>query len=85
VLSAVNAAREPDRRLLAQLHDQLRPSPNYVRHPLQWCFDAHRVLRPQRDWAPPYNIVSRTTKAQTIREAMQAVASELPLSLELLS
>jgi hypothetical protein len=42
-------------------------------------------LRPRREWAPPYNIVSPdTAKAHAIRGAMQAVAAELRLPSELI-
>ena len=85
VLSAVNAAREPDRRLLSQLHDHFAARPELRPPPVAIVLTHIDLLRPRRDWTPPYNIVSPdTAKAQTIREAMQAVATELQLPLELI-
>jgi predicted GTPase len=43
------------------------------------------MLRPRREWLPPYNVVSPdTAKAHAIRGALQAVATELQLPSELL-
>ena len=43
------------------------------------------VLRPRREWTPPYNIVSPdSAKAHTIRDAMHAVSIDLRLPQELI-
>jgi hypothetical protein len=85
VLSAINAAREPDRRLLSQLRDHFAAQPA-VRPPAVLVVLTHiDRLRPHRDWTPPYNLVSPdSAKAHTIRAAMQAVATELQLPIELI-
>jgi len=83
VVSAVNVAREPDRRLLTQLrthfaqHPELRPPPVVV------ALTHIDLLRPPREWAPPYNVVTPDSqKAHSIRGAMNAVATEVGLPAE---
>jgi len=85
VVSAVNAAREPDRRLLAQLRNRFVARPQ-LRPPLVIVVLTHvDVLRPPRDWAPPYNVVSPDSpKAHSIRGALEAVAVDLELAPELI-
>jgi predicted GTPase len=84
VSSAVHAAREPDRRLLAQLrghfaaHPELRPPPIVV------VLTHIDHLRPPLEWAPPYNIVTPDSlKARSIRGALDAVAADLGMTPEL--
>lgn len=85
VLSAINAAREPDRRLLAQLRDYFATQPALRPPPVVGVLTHIDMLRPHRDWAPPYNIVSPdSSKAQAIRDAVQAVSAELRLPPELI-
>ena len=85
VISAVNAAREPDRRLLAQLRDHFATQPALRPPPVVVVLTHIDVLRPRREWTPPYNLVNLdSTKAQTIRGALQAVSTDLRLPLELL-
>ncbi len=85
MISAVNAAREPDRRLLAQLHDHFATQPALRPPPVVVVLTHIDVLRPRREWTPPYNLVNLdSTKAQTIRGALQAVSTDLRLPLELL-
>ncbi len=83
VVSAVNVAREPDRQLLAQLrahfaqHPELRPPPVVV------ALTHIDLLRPLREWAPPYNVVTPDSqKAHAMRGAMTAVATEVGLPVE---
>lgn len=83
VISAVNVAREPDRRLLSQLrthftqHPELRPPPVVV------VLTHIDLLRPLREWVPPYNVVTPDSqKAHAIRGAMNTVATELGLPVE---
>ncbi|HJY83975.1 MAG TPA: GTPase [Candidatus Binatia bacterium] len=84
VVSAVNAAREPDRRLLAQLRDHFAAQPQ-LRPPLVIVVLTHvDLLRPPRDWAPPYNVVTPDSpKARSIRGALDVVAMDLQLTPEL--
>jgi predicted GTPase len=85
VLSAVNAAREPDRRLLSQLRDHFVRQTALRPPPVVALLTHIDLLRPRREWMPPYNIVSPdTAKAHAIRGAVQAVATELQLPAELI-
>ena len=85
VLSAVNAAREPDRRLLSQLRDYFASQSALRPPPVAVVLTHIDVLRPRREWTPPYNIVSPdTAKARAIRDALQTVATELQLASELI-
>ena len=85
VISAVNAAREPDRHLLSQLRDQFATQPALRPPPVVVVLTHIDVLRPHREWTPPYNIVSPdSTKAQSIRGALHAVSTDLRLPPELI-
>jgi predicted GTPase len=85
VISATDAAREPDRHLLAQLQEHFARQPDVRPPPVAVVLTHIDQLRPRREWAPPYNIVSPdTAKAHAIRGAMQAVAAELRLPSELI-
>lgn len=85
VLSAVNAAREPDRRLLAQLRERFARQPNLTPPPMVVALTHIDLLRPPLEWAPPYDIVTPASpKARSIRGALDAVAAELSLSPEVI-
>ena len=85
VISAVNAAREPDRRLLSQLRDHFATQPALRPPPVVAVLTHIDVLRPRREWTPPYNIVSPDSpKAQAIRGALYAVSLDLRLPPELI-
>jgi predicted GTPase len=85
VISASNAAREPDRRMLAQLHEYFTAHPELHPPPVVVVLTHIDVLRPHREWNPPYNIVSpNSAKANAIRAAVHAVSAELRLPPELL-
>jgi predicted GTPase len=85
VLSAVNAAREPDRRLLSYLRDRFVSQPELRPPPVVVVLTHIDMLRPRREWTPPYNIVSPdTAKAHAICGALQTVATELQLPPELI-
>jgi hypothetical protein len=85
VASAVNAAREPDRRLLAQLRDRFAAQPELRPPPVVVVLTHIDLLRPPRDWAPPYNVVTPdTAKARSIRGALDAVAADWRLPPELI-
>jgi len=81
VVSAVNAAREPDRQLLAQLRARFAAQPE-LRPPTVVVVLTHiDLLRPSREWTPPYNVlVPDSPKARSIRGGIDAVATELGLS-----
>jgi predicted GTPase len=85
VISAIDAAREPDRRLLIQLREHFARQPDVRPPPVAVVLTHIDQLRPRREWAPPYNMVSPdTAKARAIRGALQAVATELQLPPELI-
>lgn len=84
VVSAVNVAREPDRRLLLQLHDAFANQPELRPPPVVAVLTHLDRLRPPLDWAPPYNIVTPDSpKARSIRGALDTVAMDLGLTPEL--
>jgi predicted GTPase len=83
VVSAVNVAREPDRQLLTQLrahfaqHSELRPPPVVV------VLTHIDLLRPPREWSPPYNVVTpNSQKAHAIRGSINAVAADVGVPAE---
>ena len=83
VLSAVHAAREPDRLLLSQLRDHFAAQPALSPPPMVVVLTHIDVLRPHREWVPPYNLVTAdTAKSQAIRGAVEAVSSALQLPME---
>lgn len=85
VSSAVNAAREPDRRVLEQLRTHFARQPALRPPPVLVVLTHIDLLRPHRIWAPPYNIVRPDSpKAQAIHDAVHAVAADLRLSPELM-
>lgn len=83
VVAAVNVAREPDRQLLAQLHAHFAQHPELRSPPVVVALTHIDLLRPPREWSPPYNVETPDSpKAHTIRGAMNAVATEIGLSIE---
>jgi uncharacterized protein len=85
VISAVNVAREPDRHLLSQLRDHFVTQPALRPPPVMVVLTHIDILRPHREWRPPYNIVSPdSTKARAIHGALCAVAQDLHLPPELI-
>jgi len=85
VISAVNAARDADRRLLEQIDRHFAARP-VLRPPLVIIVLSHiDLLRPVREWNPPYNVaLPDAAKAHTIRAAMNAIAAELDIDSELI-
>ena len=84
VISAVNAARDADQRLLQRLDEHFAAHPE-LRPPFVIVVLSHiDLLRPVREWNPPYNVLTPdAAKAHTIRAAMQAVATDLDIDTEL--
>jgi len=81
VVSAVNAAREPDRQLLAQLRARFAAQPELRPPAVVVVFTHIDLLRPSREWTPPYNVlVPDSPKARSIRGGIDAVAADLGLS-----
>ncbi len=80
VCSAVNAARQADRRLLEHIVELFRQRPDLSPPPLVCVLSHVDRLSPAREWQPPYNIVEPDSpKARRIREAVDSVAGELGL------
>ena len=80
VASAVNAARDADRRLLTELRERFSSHPELSPAPVIAAITHIDLLRPVRDWAPPYDIVSPgSPKAESIRGAVDAAALDLGL------
>jgi predicted GTPase len=83
VISAVNAAREPDRQLLAELRAHFAAQPEVRQPPVVIALTHIDLLRPPLEWSPPYNIVTPDSpKARSIRGALEAVAAELGIAPE---
>lgn len=83
VVSAVNAAREPDRQLLTELRAHFAAQPEVRQPPVVIALTHIDLLRPPLEWSPPYNIVTPDSpKARAIRGALEAVAAELGIAPE---
>ena len=80
VSSAVNAAREPDRRVLQYVRDYFSAHPKLHPPPILVALTYIDRLRPPLVWEPPYNIVTpENPKARSIRGALDTVAKDLAL------
>jgi predicted GTPase len=78
VVSAVAAAREPDRQLIAELRAHFAARPELRPPPMLVALTHIDLLRPPLEWSPPYNIATPDSpKARSIRGALEAVAADL--------
>lgn len=83
VCSAQTAAREPDRRLLAEVRQIFQDDPDKSFPAFLVVLTHIDQLRPFREWSPPYDIERpQNPKAQQIREAVDAVAEDLQIPVE---
>lgn len=83
VSPANSAARAQDRQLLEGLLALFRQHTQETPPPVIVVLSQIDRLRPVREWQPPYNIATPDTpKAQTIRQAMETVATDLNVPLE---
>lgn len=83
VVSAVNAAREPDRQLLADLHAHFAAQLEVRPPPIVIALTHIDLLRPPLEWSPPYNIVTPDSpKARSIRGALDTIAAEIGIAPE---
>jgi uncharacterized protein len=83
VSSAARAAREIDRRALAAIRERFAAEPNRRRPPMLLVLTHVDALRPFNEWNPPYDLtVASSTKAQSIRGAMQAAGDDLGFAAE---
>jgi predicted GTPase len=82
VCAANHAARQTDKRLLDQLRDEFRQS-NLPSPVLFVVLSKIDLLRPLREWEPPYDLEqAERPKAQSIRQALEAVAQDLEVPTE---
>lgn len=83
VSSAVNSARDADRRLLHDLRTMFQADPDREFPPLIVVMTHIDLLRPVQEWAPPYNIAQPTRyKELQIRDALDTTASDLQVEPE---
>jgi len=78
VVSAARAARDIDSRALAAVRAHFAAQANRRRPPMLLVLTHIDALRPFNEWAPPYDVAAGTGgKAQSIRQAMEAIGAEL--------
>jgi len=83
VSSAQTAARDADRRLLDEVRNLFQRNPDREFPPLVAALTHIDQLRPFREWNPPYDLAqSQGTKAQQIREAVEATATDLAVAID---
>ncbi|SEF14871.1 hypothetical protein SAMN05444161_9090 [Rhizobiales bacterium GAS191] len=83
VASAVQPARGPDRKILDALRAWAAAHPARRPPPILLALTHVDELRPAAEWAPPYDIaVPATSKARAMRDAVEAVARTLDLSID---
>ncbi len=79
VVSATNAAREADRRMLVKLRELTASRPRRAPPPVVAVLTHIDLLRPWGEWSPPYDIAAPQpgSKAANIAAAVEAVAQDL--------
>lgn len=89
VSSALTAARDADRRLLDEVRGHFQRNPDREFPPLVVALTHIDQLRPFREWNPPYDLAHPEShegpggiKAGQIREAVEATAGDLAVSVE---
>lgn len=81
VLAATRADRSLDARLLADLRVALSENVHRRSPPILFVLTNIDRLRPFKEWSPPYDVAEPSSeKAQSIRQALEAVASDLRLT-----
>jgi len=82
-MSAVNAAREPDKKMLQAIRECFANQDKSRLPPVVVALTHVDQLRPVREWNPPYDVMKTlSAKAKSIRLAMDAVAEELGLNID---
>ncbi len=80
VASAQSAARQADRAMLDEFEAIWRERPERLPAVTLVVLTHIDLLRPHREWSPPYDIVHpQSAKAQAIRAAVDAVTADLRL------
>lgn len=83
VCSAVSPARESDRRLMNDLRKTLEANPDREFPPVLVVVTHIDLLRPVREWSPPYDLRDESQeKSRNITAAVKAVSSDLRVPLE---
>ncbi len=83
VCSAMTAARQPDSQLLTDLRQIFQADPDRAFPAFLVVLTHIDQVRPFREWSPPYDITHPSTpKAVQIRDAMDAVATDLDVPIE---
>ncbi len=84
VCSATHAGRAADARFLNTLHSRYAETPDRIMPPLVVAVTHIDLLRPAREWNPPYNVGQPVGIKETqIRSCMEEVAATLAEPLEL--
>ena len=82
-ISAMNAARDPDKKMLQAIQECFADKDKSSLPPVVVALTHVDQLRPVREWNPPYDVIQpRSAKAQAIRLAMDAVTKELGLNID---
>lgn len=83
VVSASNAARDIDKKILQTIKQQFSVKGKANLPPIIVALTHIDQLRPFREWSPPYNLNDYSSaKAQSIRMIMESVALDLAISID---
>ncbi|MFI3121719.1 MAG: 50S ribosome-binding GTPase [Methylococcaceae bacterium] len=83
VISATNVARDPDKKMLQAIQECFEHKDQSSLPAIVAALTHIDQLRPLREWNPPYDVIKPDSlKAQTIRLMMEAVTTELGLTIE---
>ncbi|MGZ8918306.1 MAG: GTPase [Methylobacter sp.] len=81
VISAVNAARDIDKKMLREINETISVNPQNKIPPIVVVLTHIDQLRPLREWQPPYNIADPDSlKANMIRQYIEAIATDLNIN-----
>ncbi|MGZ5007312.1 MAG: GTPase [Methylobacter sp.] len=82
-VSAINAARDPDKKMLQAIRDCFELKDKNSLPPVIVALTHIDQLRPVREWQPPYDVMNPgSIKAQAIRLMMDTVTAELNLNID---
>jgi len=82
-VSATNAARAPDKKMLHAIQDFFAAKDSISLPPVVVALTHIDQLRPVREWNPPYDVRKPcSAKAQAIRLTMDTVTAELGLNID---
>ncbi|MGZ5602253.1 MAG: GTPase family protein [Methylobacter sp.] len=82
-ISATNAARDPDKKMLQAIQNCFELKDKGSLPPVVVALTHVDQLRPIREWHPPYDVMNpSSTKAQAIRLVMDTITTELGLNID---